>query len=91
MGIDNFATICEGKLCIKSSIDMQTALAPGKSEDIFREAEELTRKLSSRGEGFTVLVFKWVTLEYPGENIKVSVEVFNRYRKRIYKREELNA
>ena len=81
MGIDNLAKICDGKLCIKSSIDMQSTLATGRPDDVFREAEELAKKLGGRGGGFIALVFKWAVLEYPEENIRASVEAFNRCRK----------
>ncbi len=82
MGIDNLAKICNGKLCVKSSIDMQRTLPHGTKEEIFREGEELVHKLGGRNGGFIALVIRWAILEYPEENVIASAEAFNRFRRK---------
>ena len=81
MGIDDLAKVCDGKLCVKSSIDMQKTLPSGTREQIFREAEELVNKLGGRNGGFIALVIRWSVLEYPEENVVASAEAFNRFRR----------
>ncbi len=82
MGIENLAKICDGKLCIKSSIDMQRTLPLGSKEEIFAEAKELVNKLGGRNGGFISLVIRWAILEYPEENVIASAEAFNRFRRK---------
>ncbi len=81
MGIDNLAKVCDGKLCVKSTIDMQRTLPDGTREEIFREAEDLVKKLGGRNGGFIALVIRWSILEYPEENVIASAEAFNRFRR----------
>ena len=81
MGIDNLAKICQGRLCVKTTIDMQRTLPLGTREEIFEEAQELVTKLGGRKGGFIALLVRWAVLEYPEENVITSAEAFNRFRR----------
>lgn len=82
MGIDDFAKICGGRLCVKATIDMQTTLITGTPTDVYREAQELCTKLGGRSGGFIALIIKDSTPGFPEENVRASVEAFNHFGKR---------
>ena len=81
IGIDNLARVCNGKLCIKGSIDMDGTLVKGTPKEIWHEAKQLVKILGSRNGGFIALAYRWPVLKVPEENVKASVQAFNYFRK----------
>jgi hypothetical protein len=79
MGLDAISALCGG-LCVKTSIDMMTTLARGTPEEVDAEARALCERLGGRGGGYICMTLKWHRPEYPPQNVRASVESFNRYR-----------
>lgn len=82
MGFENLAKVCDGKLCLKVSVDMQRTLPSGSVEEVKREADEIVRYLAKPEGGLIALVYRWATLKLPEENVRASVKAFNEYRRR---------
>jgi len=79
MGMDVLEEHARG-LCVKTSIDMMTTLAMGSPDDVDAEARELCERLGGRQGGYICMTLKWHRPEYPAENVRASVEAFNKYR-----------
>jgi len=71
----------KGKICIKTSVDMQTTLPLGTPEEVAKEAHELVAALNSPEGGFISYVLRWHRPEYPSANVLASAKAFNEYRK----------
>jgi len=80
-GIKEIKEKLRGRICIKATVNMQTTLPMGTTEEIEKEAHELVNTFNTPQGGFICEVVRWHRPSYPIENVLASVKAFNDYRK----------
>ncbi len=80
-GIEIIKEKIKGKICIKSTVDMQDTLGNKSPEEVKIEANRIVDSLNASNGGLICEVLRWNKPEFPPENVKASVEAFNYYRK----------
>lgn len=80
-GLETVKEKLKGKICIKTSVDVQTTLPLGTPEEAAQEAHSLVEKFNSPQGGYISYVIRWHRPSYPTQNVLASVNAFNEYRK----------
>ena len=82
-GIDKIKEKLKGKICLKTTVNMQTTLPMGTPEQVEADAHELVNTLNSPNGGFICEVVRWHRPTYPEANVLASVKAFNEYRRNV--------
>jgi uroporphyrinogen-III decarboxylase len=79
-GINAIKEKLKGKICIKSTADMQSTLAIKEPFEIKKEIDEIVKNFYGKQGGFICEVLRWNRPEFPEIKVLASAEAFNKYR-----------